>query len=834
MTQNITKKSAVRVQWNDKWENYSKEKERDIIKHVKNKYGVSSVKVDFTATNKINLGVANMENGDVENINSPEVQEKIIVNWLKENRIDIALPDIKRLNKRVEDRLIDFNNTKDNKWVIKSLTVENFLSYGEKTHFDFDKLKGITLISGRNFAGKTTILNAIMYLLYNTTEKNKVADEVINRFNDAEFARVSGELIIDDVEYLLVREVRRKYKKDRSSYTTSTSLKFLTKNPEGVYEEMDKEEDRKATDTKIKEYIGNLNEFLMTIVCTGDNIFDIIKAKPTERGQLLSRFLGLEIYEKKEKVAKEIYSEWKVKADIHKYSSIDLQKDIDDGTIAIANLELEITEHKTELSPILFTKQVLQGELTELQGYYNNDIDASLSNFSEQDFINNIAALRRNVQNKQVELSQTKDKLKTDLEEFNDSAFEQNKQKIKLINDEQLATTTEIKKNERDIITIEYKVKDIEGDNKFITSELNTLRATIKQLKEGDKCPECNQKLADVDHTEVIATKIAYGVSKKAEFDANLLKIEEVKSSVTVHHDKIASLNEVLVKLAQEVKDINKENEELLKVKERISQNDIVKLTIDKIEVEIEIGESKVEKENARFDKFKQDITKIEKNKDLDSKIFNKKIDITRAEEQERLQNRRITELETNIKNLESLIEDKNVLIDKIKKEEHIAKIFDVYINMVGKNGIAKTIMRNAIPVLNIELKKFLSDSAEFTVEIEINIKNNEVEFWLVDNETGLKAPMLSGSGYERTIGSLAIRIVNSKVNTLPKPSLLLIDEIFSTVDNENLELVKMFIDKVASTIDNVIIITHNELVKEWADHIVTVTKNNHISKVNF
>lgn len=153
---------------------------------------------------------------------------------------------------------------------------------------------------------------------------------------------------------------------------------------------------------------------------------------------------------------------------------------------------------------------------------------------------------------------------------------------------------------------------------------------------------------------------------------------------------------------------------------------------------------------------------------------------------------------------------------------------------MVGKNGISKTIIKNSVPALNLELQRLLNDSAEFTVEIDVNIKNDEVEFWMIDNETNVKSLLISGSGYEKTVAALALKFVFMKINTLPKPSLFLNDEIFSTVANLRLEMIKIFLDKVAQTIDNIFIITHNELVKEWADNIITITKDNKVSKVNY
>ena len=48
----------------------------------------------------------------------------------------------------------------------------------------------------------------------------------------------------------------------------------------------------------------------MTILTTGSNLEDLLESKPTARGQVLSRFMGLEFLKRKEEVAKELYSEF--------------------------------------------------------------------------------------------------------------------------------------------------------------------------------------------------------------------------------------------------------------------------------------------------------------------------------------------------------------------------------------------------------------------------------------------------------------------------------------------------------------------------------------------
>ena len=68
---------------------------------------------------------------------------------------------------------------------------------------------------------------------------------------------------------------------------------------------------------------------------------NLLEAKPTQRGQILTRFIGLEKLKKKEENCKEIYSEWSKKIISNHYNINDLTTDID-------NLKEEIKDLKNE------------------------------------------------------------------------------------------------------------------------------------------------------------------------------------------------------------------------------------------------------------------------------------------------------------------------------------------------------------------------------------------------------------------------------------------------------------------------------------------------------
>ena len=170
-------------------------------------------------------------------------------------------------------------------------------------------------------------------------------------------------------------------------------------------------------------------------------------------------------------------------------------------------------------------------------------------------------------------------------------------------------------------------------------------------------------------------------------------------------------------------------------------------------------------------------------------------------------------------------------LIEKIKQEAEREKIYKIYLEIYGKNGISKLIMKTMMPLINSELQRLLENSCHFRLEIQINDKN-EVEFVMIDNNTQIEKLMSSGSGYERTIASLALRAVLSKICSLPKPNIIVFDEVFGKISNDNLEMVSEFFTKIKEYFEKIFVITHNPLVTNWADNVIKIRKEENISYV--
>ena len=135
------------------------------------------------------------------------------------------------------------------------------------------------------------------------------------------------------------------------------------------------------------------------------------------------------------------------------------------------------------------------------------------------------------------------------------------------------------------------------------------------------------------------------------------------------------------------------------------------------------------------------------------------------------------------------------------------------------------------MPMINSELDRLLVDVVNFKLRVDISEKQ-EVEFLLHNTEKNVEYPINEGSGLEKTISSLALRCVMSKVSCLPKPNIIVFDECFGKVANVNLEYIGEFFQKCSEMFPNIFIISHNPLVKDWSRNIITVTKNDDVSSL--
>ena len=304
--------------------------------------------------------------------------------------------------------------------------------------------------------------------------------------------------------------------------------------------------------------------------------------------------------------------------------------------------------------------------------------------------------------------------------------------------------------------------------------------------------------------------------------------------NATITNAKIAELDGLIMQKTQKevlMQDLISKERGFTQLKKEFDEYEKNKLIKEKYELSIESFDLKIKSLDEKLSKYNELQDKISTNEKLEIQIIKAGLRIDELESEKNSITRKIDSNNYQIESYKEKIGQNETKIRKILEEAQKEKIYKVYLEIYGKNGVSKMIMKTMMPLINSELQRLLEDSTHFRLDIRINDKN-EVEFIMVDNNTQVEKLMSSGSGYERTIASLALRAVLSKICSLPKPNIIVFDEVFGKISNDNLEMVSEFFIKIKEYFEKIFVITHNPLVSNWADNVIKIRKENNISIV--
>jgi DNA repair exonuclease SbcCD ATPase subunit len=762
---------TIQVVWEDLPENFTQDKIKSVKHYFSKKYNTTNVNVLTKAKTTQSDEIQSI---DVSvNISDVNYQLDLLKNFIESKGYGEKTEDILSINRIVENKMSGDEETQAQfkKWYIRNIEFSNFLSYGENQKLDFDKLNGIVVVESDppNFGGKTVLtVDLLMFLFFNETTKTTKAEEIFNRFSNKDKVYVKGEITIDGEDYVIVRNIERKLSK-KNEWNVKTELDFFKKLSDGTLLNFTGEQ-RRETEAFIKNSIGTKEDFLMTILTTGSNLEELLESKPTARGQVLSRFMGLEFIKKKEEAAKEIYGEFSKQKLSNIYSSEQLKDEIQTHQDSIVNLQTQIGDSKKELTNV--EDAILKGKNYRddmlKKKHTNIDHEISLLNPTKtQEEINEIDFEKKGYISKIKEL-----KVVEPSEYYHEDKHDEVKEQYNAVYKEVVQIDTEI-------------------------ASINKLKSSVEG---GIKCEHCGIELMNAAITN----------AKIAELDGLIVQKNTKATLMT---------------------DLSNKEQSFVRLKKEFDEYEKNKLVKEKYEISVESCDLKINGLKDKIRRWEEIQDKIQENQKIDSQLI--KADL-RLEELER-EKTRITSLissnEFSITSLEEKIKNNQKMIVTIKEEEDKEKIYKIYLEAYGKNGVTKIIMKTMMPLINSELQRLMEDSCYFKLEIRINDKN-EVEFLMIDNSSGIEKLMTSGSGYEKTIASLALRSVLTKICTLPKPNLVVMDEVFGKISNENLDMVSEFFIKIKDYFEKVFVISHNPLINNWGDNIVKIRKENNISKV--
>ena len=765
---------------------FNEQKKESLRKEISEKYGVplKNVEVNFIPVTVDDKGdKISLASDIITNIQDPKFQQQLFEEYIKTKGIeDVDFDALVNIDKKV-NAFVDFDAySKYKPYKVKYLKWDNYLSYGKDNYFDFTKLKGLVLLTGQpeNTSGKTTLaIDLLRFALFGKAEKSPTLDSVFNTYlEDETEVKVEAGIEIDGIDYVIRRTITRPSLKKRTAKSKAKQKVEYFKLLNGNYEEIENCEGESGTQTNniIKETVGNIEDFDLVISATAYTLGNLLRMGQTDKGKLFSRWLGLLSIEEKEKIAKDLWKKESQKLISNKYNKATLESEINDMKIVIENDNKSIISSQEKMNVANENIEKLNKQKIEIiknrKQIKEDLIKADVATIENKTrYLNNdLATNRSKMSVKKERYMQIKDVV------FDVELYNKKKEEQRNIDIEQAELRTKI-------ISIKEDIK------------------RINNLVEKKTCPTCGHEIDIFEQNgfiekdrQQIKELTDKGIANKAKLDVILKEIAEMEQK-RVEENELNRLKPEMSAIKVQIDNIKLQLAELTRQKEEIETN----------------------KENIRY------------NNEIDNKIrlVDENIRVeTNIKEQ---QIREIQNYKNEITQYTKEIENRAKIIAKLIEEESVIRTWNIYRELMGKDGIVKIVLKKALPILNNEIARLLNGLCDFDVVLSID-ENNKICLDLIRD--GVKMPIeISASGWETTIASIALRSALSNICSFARPNIVTYDEVLSGVSSENMENVFNLFKRIQPNYDTIIHICHDQSLNEWHDQTKVERHKKNISQ---
>ena len=760
---------------------------------IHSKYGIKEVSVTKTdsiySTEKVrgqHIAVGNVRDSDY--------QYNLIEEYLKTNHFvdDNTLIDIKKINEELNGRLPEDDVNRGVNWQVKKLEFDNMFSYGENNVVDFTKLSGIVGMFAPNASGKSSLLDALSFCLFDRSSRAYKAVNVLN--NKKNYFSCKATIEVEGVEYFIERQAKR-----QKNGHVKVNVDFYTFADDGEKVSMNGDQ-RRTTDINIRRLIGTYDDFVMTALSLQTNSTVFIDKTQKERKELLAQFMGIGVFDQLYTLASE---------EIHDVSA--LLKSFKDN-----NYDTDLAEIKNSLTDFRKKSRELTASKKEMikdKKKSDNEVINLTKKLKKVD--SNIESLDE-LEEKKISLNNN---LKSTDEKFG---------KLKTLTEQYKVEETELtekiniyKENEVDKKFAQYEQYSLEKSNHQI--EIDKLKIQvqhkldkIEKLGNLEHDPNCNYCMSNPFTLDAIETKEKLNEDKNLA-DKFLKKSSELEtiinglSHITAHKEQMDSCINDFNLLITNISKVDSEQKLTTeKKKNLINQLAIIE---DKInlyhEQEKDILYNKDLYNSIEFEQNKSDRLEIEI-EDLDNKLQSV--------------NGEVKVLETNRRNILSNIK-------KVEELEGKYAAYQYYMDAIKRDGIPYELISKALPTIEGAVNDILSQIVDFSMILEMDGKN--VNCYIVyDNDNVW--PLELSSGMERFISSLAMRVGLVNVSNLPAANFLAIDEGWGTMDSDNLNSVYNLFQYLKTQFQFTMIVSHIDSMRDAVDTLLEIKKEDNFSNVSF
>jgi len=736
-----------------------------------------------------------------ENLRDIKVQEELLDEYLADFQVDSAtMETVYELNRKYNEIVEKEEEISRNvNWKLLNFKWDNLFNYGEGNSVNFDSLGGIIGIFGKNFSGKSSIIDGILYTLFNTTSKNERKNlNIINQNKDYG----SGELEIEVGEkiYKIYRKSTKwtKRLKGEETLEAKTDLNFE------VYDVVTGETTslngltRNQTDANIRKHFGSMEDFLVSSLASQHGSLTFLDEGSTRRKEIIAKFLDLEQFDRKFKLAKEDSID--ARGALKKLEDRNYDEELTEATKAFQECNVQLRENKVSCATMEEQIAVWSGESIMLQGAIDSmpatviDLAATKKDLSAKH--KQLISLKTQTREYKQELQDAKEthrKITAILTKLDIGSLNQKQSQINTLADELATTRRSIDSLSGDIETSEKKTTLLDGipcgdgfpSCKFIrdanaaVGRLPVLleERTTAQLQYGEI--ETNINALQPEYVTGMIDKYNTFVDDKAVTER---QIESLGLTIERNQSAADKLKIEIEQLNGKIADYNENREVIENLEHLIGRRDSILASISRQETELESCKA------STFEHYRQ-----------------------------------VGSIEQKIEEIKSAKEDYIKL-----RREYAA--YDLFMRCMHSNGIAYDIIKKKIPVINQEIAKMLANIVDF--EIFFSSNGNKLDIF-IKHPLHDKRPIEMGSGAEKTVAAMAIRLALLSVSSLPKGDVFILDEPGTALDEENMEGFIRILELIKVYFKNVLLISHLDSLKDCVDMQIVIEKKAGYARVN-
>ena len=255
------------------------------------------------------------------------------------------------------------------------------------------------------------------------------------------------------------------------------------------------------------------------------------------------------------------------------------------------------------------------------------------------------------------------------------------------------------------------------------------------------------------------------------------------------------------------------------------------------LELKIKNAKSQIQVNNQKIERLDEDITYYNENIEAYENLESLRRDLQAITKTVDLKKSDIKKCDDKVLGYMSekgsatrAIEEAKEKIEKIREAERDYIAYDVFVQATHANGISYEVIKSMLPVINSEIQKILSPIVEFNVFFDN--EGDKLEIYLQHPKYDPR-PLSMGSGAEKTIASMAVRLALVSVSSLPKSQVFILDEPATALDADHMEGFVRLLQMIKSQFKTVLLITHLESLKDVVDTTIEIDKVDGYAKVN-